>query len=85
VEPDGTALAIRFEAPAALLRYVVEKGFVAIDGASLTVTGVDGAGFGVALIPYTQTHIARGLQTVDYLANIEVDILAKYVEKLVLH
>jgi riboflavin synthase len=85
VRPDGNALNIRVEADADLLRYVVEKGFIAVDGASLTVTAVDGGGFGVSLIPYTQENTGSGLQTVGARVNLEVDILAKYLEKLVVH
>lgn len=85
VSPDGNALNIRVEADADLLRYVVEKGFIAVDGASLTVTAVDGGGFGVSLIPYTQENTGSGLQTVGARVNLEVDILAKYLEKLVVH
>jgi riboflavin synthase len=85
VTPDGTALAVRIEAECSLLRYVVEKGFVAIDGASLTVTSVEDTGFSVALVPYSQDHLSIGLQTVGSKVNLEVDILAKYLEKLVVH
>jgi riboflavin synthase len=85
VRPDGNALSVWIEAPADLLRYIVEKGFIAIDGASLTVTSVDEQGFGTALVPYTQEHVAAGLVTVGHTVNIEVDVLAKYVEKLVVH
>lgn len=85
VIPDGNALAVRVEAPPELLRYIVEKGFIAVDGASLTVTDVDQEGFGVALVPYTQEHLAPGIRTPGRAVNLEVDILAKYVEKLVVH
>jgi riboflavin synthase len=85
VLPDGVALAVRIETERSLLRYVVEKGFIAVDGASLTVTSVDDAGFGVALIPYSQEHLARGLYSEGASVNLEVDILAKYLEKLVVH
>lgn len=85
VTADGNALAVRVETSPALLRYIVEKGFIAIDGASLTVTGADEGGFGVMLIPFTQTHVASGPQKAGNVVNLEVDILAKYVEKLVVH
>jgi riboflavin synthase len=85
VEADGNALSVRIEPPPELLRYIVEKGFIAVDGASLTVTRVDASSFWIALIPFTQTHTASGLQTVGHQANLEVDILAKYLEKLVVH
>lgn len=85
VTPDGEALAVRITADPAILRYVVEKGFIAIDGISLTVTGVDASGFSIALIPFTQQNVAQGLMTAGRRVNLEVDVLAKYVEKLVVH
>jgi riboflavin synthase len=80
----GLSREVRIDAPADLLRYVVEKGSVAVDGVSLTVTSVDGRGFEVALIPETLertnlTHASPGRKV-----NLEVDVIAKYVEKLVL-
>jgi riboflavin synthase len=79
----GLSREVRVEAPAELLRYVVEKGSVAVDGVSLTVTRVDAGGFEVALIPETLertnlTHASPGRRV-----NLEVDVIAKYVEKLV--
>lgn len=85
VHRDGTALAVRITAPPHILKYVVEKGFIAIDGVSLTVTDVDELGFGIGLISYTQENIADGAKTVGHAVNLEVDVLAKYVEKLVIH
>lgn len=85
VAPDGPALAVYLVTPPELLRYIVEKGFITVDGISLTVTEVDERGFGVALVSYTQDHIATGLLTTGHQVNLEVDILAKYVEKLVVH
>ena len=85
VTPEGTALNLRIEARPELLRYVVEKGFVAMDGISLTVTGVDAGGFGVSLVPHTRLHVASSLWEIGHRVNLEVDILAKYVEKLVVH
>ncbi len=85
VTPDGSALAVRIGASPDILKYVVEKGFITVDGASLTVTDVDDTGFGIALISYTQENTAHGLRTVGRTVNLEVDVLAKYVEKLVIH
>jgi riboflavin synthase len=85
VTEDGTALAVTIEVSADILRYVVEKGFIAVDGASLTITCVDDVSFGIALIEYTQKNVAPRLFTPGARVNIEVDILAKYVEKLVVH
>ena len=71
-----------FDAPADLLRYVAEKGSIAVDGTSLTVAGVDGAGFAVALIPHTlEATTLGGLEPGDPV-NLEGDVLAKYVERL---
>lgn len=85
VVPDGSALDVWIDTAPDLLRYIVEKGFVAVDGASLTVTSLGDDGFGVALVTYTQEHVAPGLYTPGHEANLEVDVLAKYVEKLVVH
>lgn len=85
VSPDGNALAIRITCGPHILRYVVEKGFIAVDGASLTVTNVDDTGLGISLVPHSQSHLAPGIRTTGSCVNIEVDILAKYVEKLVVH
>ncbi len=79
--PDGSAR-MTFAAPAGLLRYVVEKGSITVDGVSLTVTTVDDLGFAVALIPHTLAETTLGARHVDEPVNLEVDILAKYVERL---
>jgi riboflavin synthase len=80
---DGFARVLSIEAPAELLRYVVEKGSIAVDGISLTVAAVDDAGFEVALIPETLERTNLGAATSGTPVNLEVDVLAKYVEKLV--
>ena len=66
----------------ALLRYVVEKGSIAVDGVSLTVAAVDGDAFSVSLIPETLERTTLGAAGPGAPVNLEVDILAKYVEKL---
>jgi len=71
-----------FDADPALLRYVVEKGSVAIDGVSLTVSAVDVRGFAVALIPHTLEVTTLGALTPGDEVNLETDVLAKYVERL---
>jgi riboflavin synthase alpha subunit len=83
VERDGAGLRVSFEAPPKLLRYVVEKGSVAVHGVALTVTGVDDEAFGVALIPYTLSETTLGTIAVGDELNLEVDVLAKYVERLI--
>ncbi len=67
---------------AGLLRYVVEKGSIAVDGTSLTVAEVDGEGFAVSLIPETQERTTLGSAPVGTRVNLEVDVMAKYAEKL---
>jgi riboflavin synthase len=72
----------RFAAPPEVLRYVVEKGFIAVDGVSLTVTGCDTISFEVSLVGYTLEHTILGQKRPEDVVNLEVDILAKYVEQL---
>ena len=79
---DARAERWRFEAPMALLRYVAHKGSVCVDGVSLTVNEVDDAGFEVALIPHTVEHTAFHALREGDAVNIEVDLLARYVERL---
>jgi len=81
VEQDGPALIIRFSAPAELMRYVVAKGFIAIDGASLTVVDRDDRGFSVTIIPVTQEWTTLGRRRPGERVNLETDILARYVEQ----
>ena len=79
-KPEERVLSV--ELPAALARYIVEKGFVAVDGISLTVTEVRDTAFSAAVIPYTFDHTVLRFRRVGDPVNIEVDILAKYVERL---
>jgi riboflavin synthase len=80
--PDGLATVLTVSADSELLRYVVEKGSVALDGVSLTVTRVDETGFDVSLIPETLERTTLGAAQPGTQVNVEVDLLAKYVEKL---
>ena len=82
VVPEGEASLVRFAAPPAIMRYVVEKGFVAVDGISLTVVDCGERSFRVTLIPYTRENTAMRARREGDRVNIEVDIMAKYVEKL---
>jgi riboflavin synthase len=82
VSDEGFARVARVAAPAELLRYVVEKGSIALDGVSLTAFEVDGDGFSVSLIPETLERTTLGSAAPGRTVNVEVDILAKYVEKL---
>lgn len=79
---DARAERWRFEAPMALLRYVAHKGSVCVDGVSLTVNEVDDAGFEVALIPHTVAHTAFHALREGDAVNLEVDLLARYAERL---
>jgi riboflavin synthase len=78
---DGSTR-VTVTAPRALLRYIVEKGSIAVDGVSLTVTAVGEEGFEFALIPHTATVTTLGTREVGAPVNLEVDLLAKYVERL---
>jgi riboflavin synthase len=82
VRAEGFARVVTIEADPALLRYVVEKGSIAVDGVSLTVAAVDGDSFAVSLIPETLERTTLGAAGPGAPVNLEVDILAKYVEKL---
>ena len=73
---------LRVKAPPEIARYVVHKGFVAVDGVSLTVAAQDGAEFSVAVIPYTEARTAFKERRPGDRVNIEADVLAKYVERL---
>ena len=82
IEPEGDGKRIWVDAPADLLRYVVEKGSVAVEGTSLTVADLDDAGFAIALIPHTLSQTTLDSLAAGDRVNLEVDVLAKYVEKL---
>jgi len=79
----GANLVLGFRAAPAVLRYVVEKGSIAVAGISLTVNAVDAEGFSVAIIPHTRAHTNLADLAVGDRVNLEADILAKHVEKLV--
>lgn len=82
VKPEGNALIVRFEAPKEIMKYMVEKGFIAVDGVSLTVVECKPASFSVSLVGITQSETILGECKVGDVVNLEVDILAKYVDKL---
>ena len=79
----GSNLVLGIRAPRALQRYIVEKGSIAVAGVSLTVNAVEPDGFSVAIIPHTRDHTTLGDLALGDRINLEVDILAKHVEKLV--
>ena len=83
IVPDGDAFNISFDADKGILKYIVEKGFICIDGISLTVTYCDDTSFGITLIPYTYSNTTLGDKDIGDTVNLECDIIGKYVEKLV--
>jgi len=83
VEPEGDGRRVWFDAPPGVLRYCVEKGSVAVDGVSLTIAELDESGFAVALIPHTLAATTLGTLEPGARVNLEADVLAKYVERLV--
>lgn len=82
VDADGEGARMWVDVPSGLLRYIVEKGSVTLDGVSLTVSDVDGSGLEVALIPHTLAVTTLGQRRPGEAVNLEVDVLAKYVERL---
>lgn len=82
ITPDGRSQRWTFEVSTALSRYIAAKGSVCIDGTSLTVNEINGGRFGVNLIPHTIDHTAFHARRVGDPVNIEVDVIARYVERL---
>ncbi len=82
VHADARAQRWRFAAPAALLKYIARKGSICVDGVSLTVNAVDADGFEVALIPHTVAHTRFAETAAGDAVNLEIDLVARYVERL---
>lgn len=82
IHDDARAQRWRFAAPQALLKYIAKKGSICVDGVSLTVNEVDGEGFEVALIPHTVSHTRFAETKVGDAVNLEIDLVARYVERL---
>ena len=82
IHDDARAQRWRFAAPVALRRYIAKKGSICVDGVSLTVNEVDAEGFEVALIPHTVSHTAFSNTAVGSAVNLEIDLVARYVERL---
>ena len=80
---DGTAKIMEFEVPPEIMKYIVQKGFVCVDGVSLTVVECAYSSFSITLIPYTGDHTVLGVKSVGDLVNLEVDMIAKYVESVI--
>ena len=83
ISGDARSTRLKIAVPADLARYIARKGSVAVDGVSLTVNEVDGVTFGVNIIPHTQTVTTLGKLEVGTRVNLEVDQVARYVERLV--
>jgi riboflavin synthase len=79
---DARSWRLEFEAPAALARYIARKGSICIDGISLTVNEVSGRRFGVNIVPHTMSHTALGQLEAGGAVNLEVDLVARYLERL---
>jgi riboflavin synthase len=79
---DGDSCRFRIQAPAELARYIASKGSVALDGISLTVNEIDGDQFGINIIPHTLTHTTLGARKPGDRVNLEVDLIARYVARL---
>ena len=82
VEKNEDSIVFRFRSSESIMRYIVPKGFITIDGTSLTVVDRDDDGFSVAIIPYTYEHTTIAERTAGSKVNIEVDVTAKYVEQM---
>jgi riboflavin synthase len=81
VTPEGEAMLVSFYAPSEILDYLVEKGFIAVDGVSLTIVTKDTSSFLVSVVDYTRKNTTLGSRRVGDLVNLEVDIIAKYVKQ----
>ena len=81
--PDGDSLRMTFCAPTSLMKYIAPKGSITIDGVSLTVNEVNGTEFGINVIPHTQTATTLGALSAGGKVNLEIDMLARYVARLI--
>jgi riboflavin synthase len=84
IRDNNGAMLIRFDAPPDVMRYIVAKGFIAVDGISLTVVDKDTGSFQISAVDYTLKHTTLGTRRVGDMVNLEVDIIAKYVEQFYL-
>ena len=85
IRPEGNCFIFRIRAPKRLMPYIVEKGFIAVDGISLTVVDKRDTSFTLSVIPYTLQNTNLREKSANHRVNLEVDILAKYVESLLPH
>ena len=82
VTPEGDSLRVRFRAPEALAKFIAPKGSIALNGTSLTVNEVEGAEFGINFIPHTRAVTTWGTVALGDRVNLEVDLIARYVERM---
>jgi riboflavin synthase len=82
IAKEGKALLMRFQAEPEVMRYIVPKGFIAVDGTSLTVTTKEANTFGVSIVGYTREHTILAERKPGDIVNLEVDIIGKYVAEL---
>lgn len=82
IVPEGDALIMKVSAPSDVMRYLVEKGYIAVDGVSLTIINCDAKSFTVSLVRYSQEHTSLKQRRPGDAVNLEVDIMAKYLERL---
>jgi riboflavin synthase len=80
--PEGEALLMEVAAPLSIMHYLVEKGYIAVDGISLTIIRCNANRFTVSLVGYTQSRTTLGSKRAGDVANLEVDIMAKYMERM---
>ncbi len=80
--PERSAILMRIISPAEIMPYIVEKGFIAVDGVSLTVIDLEASSFAISLVPYTGEHTNLGGRRNGDMVNLEVDVMGKYVERL---
>ena len=83
ISPETGATVFRFEAPDEIMRYLVEKGFIAVEGISLTITVRESSYFEVSVVDYTKSHTNLGYHKIGDSVNLEIDIMAKYVERFI--
>ncbi|MDD4876681.1 MAG: riboflavin synthase [Dehalococcoidales bacterium] len=81
IERDGDAMLVKLEASPSIIRYIVEKGFIAVDGISLTIVYKDADTFQVSIVGFTQQHTIISRWRLGTVVNLEIDIIAKYVEQ----
>ncbi len=82
IEPDGDSIRYKFQPPKDLMKFIAAKGSIAVNGVSLTVNEVDDMSFGVNIIPHTQSATTFGTAKINDLVNLEIDMLARYVARL---